>query len=277
MEVNRLRHAMSADSEKLGPNLTAIPALAVRALWCVVALLVVVGVGSAVGRSVFRADFARRADPARQQVLAAFHRTDPLLAERPKELDRFDSRFAAHPLATLLHVLPGGIFLILAPLQFSARIRRRHIRFHRWSGRFLALAGFAAGLAGLYFGLLMPYGGLGEASAITFFGGLFVFSVVRAVVAIRRHQVARHREWMIRAFSIAIGISTVRIVAAVLDLALSPAGLRPPDLFALSLWMGWAITLGAGELWIRYTRGMRTDAVGIGFARHAGAPSRVGR
>jgi uncharacterized membrane protein len=245
---------VSAESEQLAPDLTAVPTFAVRALWCCVALLVVVGVFSAVGRSVFRADFAKRADPAREKVLAAFHRTDPLRGERPKELHRFDSRFAAHPLATLLHVLPGGIFLILAPLQFSVWIRSRHIRFHRWSGRFLVLAGFAAGLAGFYFGLFMPYGGPGEGSAIAFFGGLFVFSVVRGVVAIRRHRVARHREWMIRAFSIAIGISTVRIVAAVLDLAFTPAGLRPPHLFALSLWMGWAMTLGAAELWIRYTR-----------------------
>jgi hypothetical protein len=59
---------------------------------------------------------------------------------------------------------------------------------------------------------------------------------------------------MIRAFSIAIGISTVRVVSAIFDVAFTPAGLQPAVLFALSLWTGWAITLGAGELWIRYTR-----------------------
>jgi hypothetical protein len=103
----------------------------------------------------------------------------------------------------------------------------------------------------------MPYGGLGEATAIAFFGGLFVVAVGRAFVAIRKHQVARHREWMIRAFAIAIGISTVRVVGAVFDFALTPTGLRPPALFALSLWTGWGVTLGAGELWIRYTRPRR--------------------
>jgi hypothetical protein len=109
--------------------------------------------------------------------------------------------------------------------------------------------------AGLYFGLLMPYGGLGEATATVFFGGLFVFSVGRAFVAIRRGQVARHREWMIRAFAIAIGISTVRVVGTAFDIVLTPAGLPPPELFVLSLWTGWTVTLAAGELWIRYTRG----------------------
>jgi uncharacterized membrane protein len=223
-------------------------------LWCAVAVLVIVGVAAALGRGIFRADLATRADPFRQQVLAALHREDPFLPQRAKELDRFDRRFAVNPFATLLHVLPGGVFLILAPLQFSSRIRNRYIRFHRWSGRILVLTAVVAAIAGLYFGLLMPYGGPGEVTAIAFFGGLFLVAVSRGFLAIRRGQVARHREWMIRAFAIAIGISTVRIVSGLLDFALTPAGLRPPDLFALSLWTGWAITLGAGELWIRYTR-----------------------
>jgi hypothetical protein len=32
------------------------------------------------------------------------------------------------------------------------------------------------------------------------------------------------------------------------------AKIQPPVFFALSLWTGWAISFGAGELWIRYTR-----------------------
>jgi hypothetical protein len=231
-----------------------VPGLVVAALWGGVVLLVIIGVVAAAGRGVFPADFATRAEPVRQRLLAALDQKDPFALRRPEELDRFDGRFGGDRFLTVVHVLPGGIFLILAPLQFSSRIRTRHIRFHRWSGRILVVTAFVVTLAGLYFGLLMPYGGPGEVTAILLFGGVFVFSVGRAFVAIRRHQVVRHREWMIRAFSIAIGISTVRIVGAVLDIVFTPRGLRPPELFALSLWTGWAITLGAGELWIRYTR-----------------------
>jgi uncharacterized membrane protein len=250
------------------PTLHQAPAFLVFALWSGVALLVIIGVGAVIGRGVFTSDFATRADPVRERVMAAFHREDPFVARRAEELDRFDGRFAANPVLTLLHILAGGIFLILAPLQFSSRVRSRHIQFHRWSGRFLVVVAFVAAIAGLYFGLRMPYGGPGEVTAIAFFGGLFVVAVGRAFVAIRRHQVARHREWMIRAFAIALGISTVRVVGAAFDFALTPAGLRPPDLFALSLWTGWAVTLGAGELWIRYTRPSREDS----FALRAAAP-----
>jgi uncharacterized membrane protein len=228
--------------------------LLVGALWCGVVLLVLIGVTAALGRSVFLSDLATRAEPFRQQVLDALRRDDPFALQRAEQLALFDRRFAAYPATTLLHIVPGAIFLILAPLQFVSRIRDRHIRFHRWSGRLIVLAAWVSGVAGLFFGLLMPYGGRGEAIAIALFGGLLLTAVSVGLVSIRRGQLARHREWMIRAFAAAIAVSTVRVVAAVLDLALTPAGFGPQAIFVLSIWIGWVVTVGAAELWIIYTR-----------------------
>jgi uncharacterized membrane protein len=157
-------------------------------------------------------------------------------------------------LATVLHILPGGIFLLLAPLQFSSWVRSRFLQFHRWSGRLLVLAAMTAASTGLYFGLFLPFAGPGESVPITLFGGLLWYALWKAVVAIRGRQVVRHREWMIRAFALALAISTVRIVGAVLDLTLTPAGFGPRPMFVLAIWTGWVTTLGAAEIWIRYTR-----------------------
>lgn len=239
------------------PVLRLPPVPVIRALWVGVGLLVAIGLFSVVGRGVFPGDFARRADRGRQQVLSALDREDPLASQRPAELDRFDGRFGAEPLMTMLHILPGGLLLLLAPLQFSSRIRNRHIRFHRWSGRVLVGSAVVSALAGFYFGLLVPYGGLREAAAIVLFGGILLTAVTLAVVAIRRGDVARHREWMIRAFSVVVGITAIRVVGMVLDVALTPAGVGPADVFVLSLWTGWTLTLAAAEAWIRYTRGAR--------------------
>ncbi len=153
-----------------------------------------------------------------------------------------------------LHVWAGALFLILASVQFSSRVRQRFIAFHRWSGRMLLSLAFITGSSALYFGLAMPFGGLFEAIAITIFAGLFLLSIARAFMAIRRLQVTLHREWMIRAFALAIAISTVRVVEALLDLGLSPAGVPAAGVFVIAIWSGWVLTLGAAELWIRYTR-----------------------
>ena len=116
------------------------PPLLSFALWCAVGWLTAVGVVAALARSLYLADFGARLDPVRTQVMDRLDRRDPFAAHRAEELDLFDRRFAAHPIMTRLHILPGGLFLLLAPFQFSPRIRRRHIRFHRWSGRVVMLA-----------------------------------------------------------------------------------------------------------------------------------------
>jgi uncharacterized membrane protein len=215
---------------------------------------VAVGAGASFGRGVFVSDFAARAEPLRQQILHALDRDDAFGAERAVDISIFDGRFDAHPLATVLHILPGGLFLLLAPLQFSPRVRVRFIQFHRWSGRVLVLAAITAASTGLYFGLFVPFAGAAESVPIGLFGALLLFSLWKAVASIRSRRVERHREWMIRAFALALAVSTVRIVGAVLDLTLTPSGFGPRPMFVIAIWTGWVTTLAAAEIWIRYTR-----------------------
>jgi uncharacterized membrane protein len=218
------------------------------------AVLTIVGVAAAVGRAMHPGDLTRRAEVVRERIYAALGLQDPLLAERPAEVEKVDRRFAAHPRMTLLHVVPGGLFLLLAPFQFSSWIRSRHLAWHRWSGRLLVAAGFLSALPGFFFGLVIPYAGPAEAVVIAVFGGLFVVALVAAVAAIRRGDVTRHREWMIRAYAVAIGIATTRVMGAGIDLALSPLGFHPRGLFLLAIATGWVVTLGAAEVWIARTR-----------------------
>jgi uncharacterized membrane protein len=224
------------------------------AVWCAVALLVVVGAAAAVGRSLHPADFTSRVERSRPRLLQALGRADPHAGGRGVEIQRVDARFAAHPWVTLLHTVPGGVLLVLFPLQFSPRLRGRQPRLHRWSGRVLLAIGSIVAATGLYFGLLMPYGGWAEAAAVALFGALFLVAAGKALVAIRAGEPAIHREWMIRASAVAIGIASVRVAGAVLDVALTPEGYGLQTMFVLSLWTGWTLTVGAAELWIRYTR-----------------------
>ncbi|HEY7514107.1 MAG TPA: DUF2306 domain-containing protein, partial [Vicinamibacteria bacterium] len=217
-------------------------------------LLSIVGLAAAVGRALHPGDLTALAEPFRERIFRALELEDPGLAQRAAEFERVDSRFRAHPGLTLLHVVPGGLFLLVAPLQFSSRIRARHVAVHRWSGRLLVALAFASVVPGFFFGLLLPYAGAWEAVVVAVFGGLFAVSLGKAVVAIRRREVARHREWMIRAYAVAIGIATTRVVGVVVDLTLSPAGFGPRGLFVLAIAAGWALTVGAAELWLSRTR-----------------------
>jgi len=175
---------------------------------------------------------------------------------RQAEVDiaAFNERYNEHPLASYLHLIPAGVFFLLAPLQFLPRIRTRHPAFHRWSGRVLLIAALVFSMSAFYIGLLMPFGGLLESMVLTLFGGLFLFSGLRAFVAIRHGDIATHREWMIRFFAIALGISVARLVDISLMVAFQG---QIRTTFVAALWIGWPMSLGTAELWIRRTRARR--------------------
>ena len=47
------------------------------------------------------------------------------LTRDPPPTGVLDIRYVQHPWLTLFHIVPGLLFLTLAPLQFVARIRKR--------------------------------------------------------------------------------------------------------------------------------------------------------
>lgn len=172
----------------------------------------------------------------------------PRRAELAADFARMQAKFAAHPWVTLLHVVPGTLFMLLAPLQLVARIRNRWRAFHRWSGRLLLVMGVPVGLSALYFAWFARHAAAGEAPVITLFVAVFLLSGARAWRAIRRGDVASHREWMIRFLAGGLAISTVRLVAGPFSL-LTSVDLRTAAVLAMSA--GWLITLGVAEWWIR--------------------------
>ncbi|HYS55501.1 MAG TPA: DUF2306 domain-containing protein [Thermoanaerobaculia bacterium] len=223
-------------------------------LVCAVLVLVVIGVAAAVGRAIFIGDWAHRAEPLRVRMLLAMGYNDRDIAHQPQDLVEVDDKFGNHRVTTWLHVIPGAVFLLLAPIQFLPSIRNRFLGLHRWLGRILIVAALISGAAGLFFGLFLPLGGFKESIPIAIFGALLFFSAIRGYIAIRRGEVRRHREWMIRAFAVALAIATVRVVLTALDMARIMAA-DPRALFVVSIWSGWLITLAVAEAWIRYTRG----------------------
>jgi uncharacterized membrane protein len=101
------------------------------------------------------------------------------------------------------HILPALVFLVLAPLQFSRRFRERHLRWHRLNGRVVLGCGTVTGVTALLMSVGMPaIGGVNQAAATILFALFFLFALGKAFRHIRRHEIASHREWMMRAFQL---------------------------------------------------------------------------
>jgi uncharacterized membrane protein YozB (DUF420 family) len=174
----------------------------------------------------------------------------PFLAEGtlPPE-GEFDRRYVEHPVLAYAHILPGVIYLVLAPFQVSRRFRNRHLSLHRKMGRVLLPLGIVSGLFGIIFGILYSFGGLLEASASVVFGSWFVFSLATAYRHIRAGDTVSHRRWMIRAFAIAIGVGTIRLWIGLFQ------GFGIFDevtSFGVAFWLALSMHVIAAELWLRW-------------------------
>jgi hypothetical protein len=163
----------------------------------------------------------------------------------------FDSGFQLHKVLTFVHIIPGALFMILAPLQFVPGIRARYLWFHRLSGRIVVVLGLIIGVTALIMSFKTNIGGATETAATVLFAILFLFSLIKGFYHIRRHEVALHREWMIRMFAIGFAIATVRPIVGMF-FALSR--LSPHQFFGIAFWIGFTIHLVAAEVWINYTR-----------------------
>lgn len=162
-----------------------------------------------------------------------------------------DAGFARHMALTLIHILPGGLFLILAPLQFVPSVRQRHLQLHRWIGRVLVVCGLIIGVSALIMSYTMSIGGPNETAATTLFAIVFLYCLIKAYRHIRRKEVARHREWMIRAFGVGLGVATTRPIVGTF---FAFRRLTPHEFFGIAFWLGFTTTFLAAEAWVDYTR-----------------------
>src|SRR6266436_1334818 len=172
-----------------------------RALWSAVIFLALIGSAVALRRMVHLVPI----------VAGGYHpaavSSNPVAAQ----FAALDDLFAHYPILTLVHIVPGLLFMLLGPLQFSSTIRARHLRWHRWSGRIFVVCGVVIGISALVMTLSMPaIDGFNQAAATTLFATFFLFALCKAFWYIRRREIPPHREWMIRAFSIGIAVATIR-------------------------------------------------------------------
>lgn len=204
-----------------------------RLLWTGVIVLVVIGVAAVTRRTLvllWPAEFAAKS-------------SNPAAS--------LDAGFARHLVLTLVHILPGALFLVLTPLQFLPRIRAKHLQVHRWMGRVLVVSGLIIGSTALVMSYKMNIGGPNETAATTLFGILFLFCLLKAYLHIRRKEVARHREWMIRAYAVGLGVATTR---PIVGMFFAFRRLTPHEFFGIAFWLGFTTTFLLGEWWIDYTR-----------------------
>jgi uncharacterized membrane protein len=163
----------------------------------------------------------------------------------------FDTAYRQYPGVALFHLIPGVLFMALGPFQFMQRFRARNLQRHRWFGRVFVASGVVVGISAYVMAFRMAVGGINETIAGLFYANIFMFSLGKAFYHIRRREIAQHREWMIRVFSLGMAVGTIRPVVLMFYNFTSS---EPQEFFGTALWISFTAHLIAAEIWIHLTR-----------------------
>jgi len=117
----------------------------------------------------------------------------------------------------LPHGLAGACAILLGPMQFSDRLRRRYARLHRVVGRVYVAGAMIAAPLGAYIQYLDERLRFPRSFTIasTVNALLLMFTTGLAFIFIRQRKVQQHRVWMTRSFAVALIFLEVRVIGGV--------------------------------------------------------------
>lgn len=156
-------------------------------------------------------------------------------------------RVTASPAALVVHVGAAGVFALVGAWQFPARLRRRHLGWHRRAGRLLVPAGLLVAGSGLWMTLfyLDAPGGTPLWTVRLLVGSATAVCLGLGFAAIRRRDIAAHRAWMIRGYALAVAAGTQTVTEGIGEAVLGANDLSK----FLGVTAGWVVNAAVAE-WI---------------------------
>jgi len=104
------------------------------------------------------------------------------------------------------HTLAGTFALLIGPLNFSARIRQRHLQLHRILGRVYVVSVFV----GSFTGIALAWGRPGLPGT-TMQATAWMVCTSAAFITARNRQIVVHREWMARSYAVTFTFVSSRV------------------------------------------------------------------
>jgi uncharacterized membrane protein len=112
--------------------------------------------------------------------------------------------------AFYLHISFGGLSLLTGWSQFSKWVRNKNLTLHRSLGKIYLISVSVSGTAGLYISFFATGGIIPSLG----FGGLaiaWLASSAIAYISIRKGNIDRHQQWMVRSYAVTFAAVTLRL------------------------------------------------------------------
>lgn len=140
-------------------------------------------------------------------VLSAWYLVDNVVYAFVR--DRTDEAFL-RTASRFVHLFAAVPLLLLAPVQFSRRVRQRWPRWHRRAGQVYLVAALIGALLAIHLGVTIKYEG--SRIPLALFGCVWLGFSVAAWVCVRRRDFVAHERFMIRGYVLAMAFVWVRMM-----------------------------------------------------------------
>lgn len=105
------------------------------------------------------------------------------------------------------HTICGTIALLSGPVQFSSRIRRRYLKFHRTLGLMYVISVFIGAFTGIALAAGRP--GLPGTSMQA---AAWIVCTTAAFITARNRHIVQHRQWMARSYAVTFTFVSSRVL-----------------------------------------------------------------
>ncbi|MCK0160586.1 DUF2306 domain-containing protein [Allomuricauda sp. F6463D] len=144
------------------------------------------------------------------------------------------------------HISFGGLALLIGWSQFVRKFRAERLNLHRNIGRIYVTAALISGLCGVYLGFFAT-GGIVASLGFICLGLIWIYSTLRAYIAIKNQDLSLHQGMMIYSYAACFAAVTLRIWLPTLTIIFGEFLLA----YKLASWLCWVPNMIFAHLWVR--------------------------
>lgn len=133
-----------------------------------------------------------------------------------------------------IHIFSGGIAITIGWIQFSKKILRNRVNWHRTIGKIYVIAAILCGFFGIFIGFWAT-GGLMAQLGFSIGGFLFFYTTLLGYLHIRRSNIIKHQQMMTYSYALCLAAINLRLFMTLLMLYFNDYY----TVYIIISWMSW--------------------------------------
>jgi len=137
-------------------------------------------------------------------------------------------------IAFYIHIILGGVSLLVGWLQFSYKLRSRNVKIHRYIRKIYVVSALFSSFSGSYIALFAD-GGFWASLGFSCLGIIWFCTTLMAYLTIWNHQIVKHQVLMIYSYAACFAAVTLRIWLPILILIIGNYNTA----YIIVAWLSW--------------------------------------